>query len=300
MNNDYDYEHIGKEIKRIREFKKISQKHLADMTGMSIESIRRIENNYNNPRIDSLIDILNALEIDFDIILMTNEGSSWEKVDNIIKQLDLYFENVDYSKLKEGIQKLISFRGTLPKSYEIKLNQYIYYYKAIYEKQVTRNHSKYKNYLIEALKVKYGDDYLKENREPSEIDSRILINLSECYINIGEKDKSKEVFDYLLEHININDTNYINFLYNLARYYYMCMDYNKCLEICDKSLVLSSIRNDFRRIILLYYLKGLSLYQINDKNYEIELNKSLALCDLMLKDNLKKEIENSIHNIIDN
>lgn len=268
------------------------------MVGMSVETIRRIENNYNNPRIDSFIDILDALGIDFDIMLMEDEGSSWDKIDDIMKEIDSKLENTEYSNLEKDIYLLGSFEDNLPQSYKIRLVQYIYFYKSIYEKTISENYKKFKFYLDKALEVAGRENFLSQTKTVNSIEGRILINLSEYYSNLGQLDESKEILDYLNEFMSSNDRNYINLLYNLARYYHMNKDYQNSLEECNKILKLISKRNDFKRIILVYYLKGLSMYKLGYDNYNDELEKSLLLCDLFLKDNLRKTIERSIKNII--
>lgn len=293
-----NYKNIGSEIKRIRKSKNMSQRKLAELSGINIESVRRIENNYNNPRLDSFIDILNVLGIEFEIVLMKDKGSSWEEASNIIRKIDYDLENANFHGIEEKIKELIAFRKKLSELYYTKLNQHIYYYKGVYEKEVTKDYDKFKEYLLLALNLK--DENIVENssRSPNVIESRILINLSEYYINIGKIEECKEILDYLIDKLEKYDPNYINLMYNLARYYYMCKDYNSSIKVCDKSLALSSANNDFKRIILFYYLKGLSMYQLKDPNYEKELNKSLDLCNLLLKDKLRILIEKSIKNII--
>ncbi len=130
-----DYEYIGSEIKRIRKSKGLSQKDLAMYAGISEESLRRIENNYNNPRFDNLDDILNALGIDFEITLMNEKGSSWETINNKINKIDRNFSNTNYRSLEEDIEELEDLDVHLPNRYKNILNQYILYYKAIYEKK---------------------------------------------------------------------------------------------------------------------------------------------------------------------
>ena len=120
-----DYEYIGSEIKRIRKSKGLSQKDLAKIADISEESIRRIENNYNNPRFDNLDDILNALGIDFEITLMNEKGSSRETIKNKINKIDWNFSNTDYQTLIEDIEELEVLDVSLPNRYNNILNQYI-------------------------------------------------------------------------------------------------------------------------------------------------------------------------------
>lgn len=96
--------------------------------GISEESLRRIENNYNNPRFDNLDDILNALGIDFEITLMNEKGSSWETIKNKINKIDRNFSNTNYQTLIEDIEELKVLDVSLPNRYNNILNQYILYY----------------------------------------------------------------------------------------------------------------------------------------------------------------------------
>ena len=106
----YDYSFIGSEIRRIRKNRKISQKDLANMVGISEESLRRIENNHNNPRMDNFLEILEVLGIDFEIILMNDCGSSWYLINEQIKAIDNDLENLSLNNLHTNIERLESLK----------------------------------------------------------------------------------------------------------------------------------------------------------------------------------------------
>ena len=55
---------IGTRIKEIRKEKKLTQKKLAEMSGMSVIGIQGIEYGTYTPRLDSLLKIANALDIE--------------------------------------------------------------------------------------------------------------------------------------------------------------------------------------------------------------------------------------------
>ncbi|EMW5549934.1 helix-turn-helix transcriptional regulator [Enterococcus faecalis] len=295
-----DYEYIGSEIKRIRKSKGLSQKDLAKIADISEESIRRIENNYNNPRFDNLDDILNALGIDFEITLMNEKGSSRETIKNKINKIDWNFSNTDYQTLIEDIEELEVLDVSLPNRYNNILNQYILYYKAIYENEVKYEDEKCRDYLIEALKVKDSEVNPLSYIPTSDIEIRIMTKLSEFYVNTGSINNASKILDNLLENLDPYNPNYINLLYNQARFFYMTSSYKEVVDISHKAIKLSSATNNYNRMILIYYILGISKYKLGLLDYLEDIDKALKLCDLMIKKELKSSIIKSVNHITKN
>lgn len=295
-----DYEYIGSEIKRIRKSKGLSQKDLAKIADISEESIRRIENNYNNPRFDNLDDILNALGIDFEITLMNEKGSSRETIRNKINKIDRNFSNTDYQTLIEDIEELEVLDVSLPNRYNNILNQYILYYKAIYENEVKYEDEKCRDYLIEALKVKDSEVNPLSYIPTSDIEIRIMTKLSEFYVNTGSINNASKILDNLLENLDPYNPNYINLLYNQARFFYMTSSYEEVVDISHKAIKLSSATNNYNRMILIYYILGISKYKLGLLDYLEDIDKALKLCDLMIKKELKSSIIKSVNHITKN
>ncbi|HGK7240766.1 TPA: helix-turn-helix domain-containing protein [Streptococcus agalactiae] len=295
-----DYEYIGSEIKRIRKSKGLSQKDLSKIVDISEESIRRIENNYNNPRFDNLDGILNALGIDFEITLMNEKGSSWETIKNKINKIDRNFSNTNYQTLQEDIVDLENLDVNLPNRYKDTLNQYILYFKAIYENEVKYEDEKCRDYLTEALKVKDSEVNPLSYIPTSDIEIRIMTKLSEFYVNTGSINNASKILDNLLENLDPYNPNYINLLYNQARFFYMTSSYKEVVDISHKALKLSSATNNYNRMILLYYILGISKYKLGLLDYLEDIDKALKLCDLMIKKELKSSIIKSVNHITKN
>ena len=60
---------IGGNIRRYRVAKKLRQEDLAELTGLSINYVGAIERGEKIPALETLIDILNALDISADMVL---------------------------------------------------------------------------------------------------------------------------------------------------------------------------------------------------------------------------------------
>jgi len=62
MNKDF-YTLLGLNIKKIRKEKNLTQQQLADKIGKGLNFMGKIEIAFSKPRLDTLIDIANALEV---------------------------------------------------------------------------------------------------------------------------------------------------------------------------------------------------------------------------------------------
>ena len=78
----------------------------------------------------------------------------------------------------------------------------------------------------------------------------------------------------------------------------MQMSYTEAIKTCHKAIDLSSKTNNYKRIILLYYLLGISKFKFNKKSYKEDIEKSLILCDLLKKPDLKIIINQSVSSIL--
>lgn len=288
-------EYIGREIKRIRKSQNLSQKKLAELAGLSEESLRRIENNYNNPRLDNLSDILRVLGINFDIILMREEGSFWEDIDEKIKIIDYELSNTNYENILKYTDELMELKSGLPQKYRLRLSQYILYYQAVYDNEVIYDELACKEKLIRALEI---NNCKLENNNFNEIEIRILTKLSEYYINNEDDDDiPRQILDTLIRTVDKRNTYYINILYNKARLFYMIGDYKSTIAVSLEAIKISSEINNYNRLIILYYIIGISKYKLGEDDYIDYIENSKILCDLMLKDKLKETIETSVYNI---
>ena len=63
MNENIIYKSIGLKIKHLREQHGLTQEKLAEISGLSLDYIGKIEVNINKPGLKSLIKISNALNV---------------------------------------------------------------------------------------------------------------------------------------------------------------------------------------------------------------------------------------------
>jgi len=63
MKNNLFYEKLGINIKKQRKLQSLTQQNLADMAGITLNHMGKIEIAYSKPSLDTLLDIANALDI---------------------------------------------------------------------------------------------------------------------------------------------------------------------------------------------------------------------------------------------
>lgn len=89
-----DSEEIGERIKELRKSKKVSQKELAQKTGLSIGSIQGYEQGRYNPKLEAIVKIAGALGVDLKVFydVLSKENIELKRYENIA--LVNEFENV--------------------------------------------------------------------------------------------------------------------------------------------------------------------------------------------------------------
>lgn len=80
-----DSEEIGERIKELRKSKKVSQKELAQKTGLSIGSIQGYEQGRYNPKLEAIVKITGALGVDLKVFYddLSKENIELKRYENI-------------------------------------------------------------------------------------------------------------------------------------------------------------------------------------------------------------------------
>lgn len=294
-----EYDYIGSEVKRIRKEMGISQAELAEKSNVSIDTLRRLENGYTLPRLDSIVPIFKVLGIEWELLLKTKKGSSWQDVQNILEKASQELDQNNLDNISEHISQLTYYRDTLPNSYKIKLDQYLLFFQACLSRSKDKNLILYKKYLEDALRLTIkSEDLLSESSNYNELEIRILQSLSEYYIDIEDNEKALNILNHIKEVIPTESKLFPKICYNLARYYYIEKKYTNTILLCKVGLEEGSKISNYNSFPLLYYMIGISKYKIGEIDYRFYLDSSLKLCDLLLKNDLKKVLILSINEIL--
>lgn len=81
---------VGKKIKKLRTGKKITLNQLANETGFSIDTIKKIESGKERPPVGTLLQISKALEVDSSFLLKEQAASSENRARAFTKRTEDY------------------------------------------------------------------------------------------------------------------------------------------------------------------------------------------------------------------
>ena len=92
---------IGENIKKIRKEKGITQKELGKMLGVSQSAIGQFENDKSNPKIETIVKIANALDVNVSCLINTDEYNNLIATQVEEKILNAYIEASTYEDIEE-------------------------------------------------------------------------------------------------------------------------------------------------------------------------------------------------------
>lgn len=96
---------LGEKLKSIRKERKLSQKELAEMSGVSLSAIQKFENGIRKPKLESIKNIAKSLQIDVYELLIDDEIESnllESKKDFLADNKTKYYTGFIYHLYKEN------------------------------------------------------------------------------------------------------------------------------------------------------------------------------------------------------
>ena len=101
--DDFNYEQLGDNIRKIRQERKYTQEYLANKVGVNTSHISNIENHRTNISLPTLVSVCNALETTVDYMIRHEYSDPASSMDHIILE-ELRTCDMD---TKERILKII-------------------------------------------------------------------------------------------------------------------------------------------------------------------------------------------------
>lgn len=301
----YDLEKFGNKIKDLRHKFGYTQKDVSELTTLSLETLRKIENGKIIPRQITLELLSNVFKEDLNQLLLNYRISDFKEFYELRDTIEKKLENGQYDNLHKDLDKLHLILNSInaEDSYVYKLTkQLIFLIEAIilYIKHKDYNNSLEK--LIAAMQETIPgfnmDNYNKFVYSTMEI--RILMNIALVVNRLGDKNKNLEILKFCVNALDPNEEELkIKVLYNLSYSYYRNLDNEKSLYYANEGIKTCIENNKLNNLGLLYSIKGMAEYFLNDKNYINSFKKATILYDITGQDNFKDMLINFYqkHNI---
>ena len=300
----YNLELFGRRIRKLRNKLELTQKDISDLTNLSTDTLRKIENGKVTPNLDTLELLSVVLKQDINKLLLNYRLRNFSTYIEIEERIEYKIENGLYSNFQEDLDGLNSILM------DININSYIYnkiqqlklLVESIELKTKYRNYSESLAKLIDAIVITTPIFNLSNYRNHvyNRMEIRILMNIALNINLINSKEKGLEILLFCLSAVDESDIEFrIKILYNLA-YNFHRLDLNeKALYYADKGVKTCISNNSLYCLGLLYSRKGIAEYFLGDKVYKHTLEKAIAIYELTNQMELKNMLINACdkHNI---
>lgn len=105
-----DYTALAQRIKQARQGKGYSQSKLAELAGVSTNTIGKLEINYTTVSLKTILNIANALDIDINFLVSDNPPNNKQATDLFIESLLQDFTEKDKQFLIQVISAIKSYK----------------------------------------------------------------------------------------------------------------------------------------------------------------------------------------------
>lgn len=106
----FDYKFLGSRIRSVRTSKKITQEKLAEAAGVGVTHISHIETGNSVPSLQTLVDIMNALDCSADDLLCMEVAQSRPSLNNWLCEL---VEDCNDTEIKLITDTVVALKSSL-------------------------------------------------------------------------------------------------------------------------------------------------------------------------------------------
>jgi transcriptional regulator with XRE-family HTH domain len=311
----YNLESFGKELKTLRLLRELSQKDVASYIGMSQDTLRRLENGYSIPKIETL-DYLSILyKVDVSALLSKHRltyGYLFDKELAKFNQVMITREQEEAHSVLENIELLLESEHSKPTDQLMKAklqqfkNMVDFYTKYVINDLSKANPSDRINDVIDLLKISIPDFSIKtvHLHHYDYLEMRLLLLLSSLLRYASEFSDAKYVLFSLEENaLLIKEFSeevceiLLKTYFNLAYVYHRIDQHDKVIEACNKGIGLSKQSQDFSIMQHFLFRKAVAYYGANDQTNALKFFKqTLNFLELTENNAMYNHFESIIKN----
>lgn len=296
----YNLEHFGRKMKEIRKNLNLNQNKIAEETGITDKTIRRIENGKVLPALDTL-EILSAYyNTDLISLLLQYRLDDYSVFCEIKKSIETKLYDKEENKLNNELESLkILLSSTKNSYYKNIIRQLILFTEAVILCEDRANEAALKKFT-EAIKTTIPAMNMENYRlyTYSLMEIRILMNIGFAQERLKNKNKCLEIMKFCLDSVESKDEIYSKICHNLATFHIRDNDFKKTLEYSDLGIKSCQESNNYFILPILFYQKGFAQCKLNDDNYVQSFATAMCLCDAFNKKTLKESMIHDCKNLL--
>lgn len=288
MLETYDLKGFGQKIKHLRTHLGLSQTRVTQLTGINIDTIRKIENGYSLPRYDTLANLSRCYKIDLLMVLSTYQKSNllfefYKKLDVLILNGDFNSVRMLYSKLQHEIKNSGDLKLVVHSDLQ-QLESYINAVSLRYKGQQKLALEHLRNaFRITIPEFEYSNF---SQYHYNLFDIRMLVVAAACLGELRNCALSIEISKYILGTFPVDlfsekshDLLNIKSLTNIAYNHHRLNQHELALNFAEIGIETSIKKGHMEMLHLLFLRKGVAQFNLSNP----DCKNSFALCLSCLK-----------------
>ncbi|MBI9014966.1 MAG: helix-turn-helix transcriptional regulator [Clostridiales bacterium] len=287
MFETFDTQEFGNYLKNLRESLKITQNNVKELTGLSLETIRKLERGISIPRYDTLELLSKVYKVDvLQIFSLYRSSSDLYSFYNNLDHLIVEYNQEKLTNLLEDFQNRIS-EETAEKVFEKKeLKQFILILKGIEAYSTEERKEACYDYFIEAMKIGNSSFELKNiNRfKYTQLEHRILLLIALALSFKRELKLANKILILSLEtnqlkcRLDFNDIRLmIKIYFNLSYNFFGDEDYQNSLKYADEGIKYCQKHHSMYALSGLFYRRGIAKFFMEVDDYMTDLTYAMQL-----------------------
>lgn len=287
----YDLESFGKTICNIRNTLGYTQKDISNLSEISIETMRKIENGKVIPTQVTLELLSHALKEDLNLLLLSHRIPDYKSYYQTKDKIENKIESGNYDDLEEDLDSLntILTKRNINNYIDKSIKQLSLMVESIILKINEGNNTLSLDKLIEAIKITTPHFELSKYDEfvYSSFELRILMNIALLIHRIESTVKCLEILLFCQASLDPEDIDLkIRICYNLAYTYHRIDLHEKALFCANEGIKTCIENNCMTCLALLYLRKGVAEYFLKNDNYKSSLIKARTIFEISGQDTL--------------
>lgn len=297
----YNLDQFGKDVTTIRKNLNYTQQIVSDLTTLSMDTLRKIENGKVTPNHITLELLSHVLKIDLNQLLLNYRFENYIFINDLVTRIDLKLESGDFNNLIEELPNLEDAISKNSSQYANNmLRQFYLFTESVIYKIQDKDYNLCLSKLIESVKLTTPNFHLDNFDEfiYSNFEIRLLMNIGLVKnILISEK-KGLDILKFCLSQLDEEQILMrIKIIYNLANTCYKLDLHDESLRYSNMGIDTCITNQSLSCLELLYYRKAIAEYYMNDNNHINTLKRTITLYDISGKGKLKEMLIDSCNRI---
>lgn len=292
MFTSFNLKDFAARLKTIRTSQGLTQSNVVEATGISSDTLRKIENGLCIPRYDTLVLLSHFYRTDILALLGTHKSST--DLIHFYESVDRHITEDNPEALKDTIDAFNKFKQMEDHQLVIieELQQLDYFFEGMkisYKDQTTETYQMAIDHWCQALKITNPDFTINDWHlfKYSYVELRILYALASMLGLVRACEKSNEMLLYLLDTLDQSilskhqEKILVTKTFALISYNYHRLDAHKnALEYAEKGIAYCNEYAIMANLPLLLSRKGMAMYHLNLADYKTFLAQGVTLLEI--------------------